>query len=159
MILSPDGSKLYTSGQSEDQDPVWLSLDWEATLFALDAQTGTEFWVGTYPAPTFGDAMGNAVAINPTGTQVFLTGEAGQVLFVRSLDATSGAVSWTTHFELSSLFAAAPGTSRGTSVMVAPSGSEVYVTGRASSLPTVPGSEPLTLEACRLQPATSCGPH
>ena len=151
MILSPDGSKLYISGQSEDQDPVFFFLFIEATLFALDAQTGTELWVDTYPSPTYGSAVGNDVAINPMGTQVFLTGEAGQVLFVRSLDATSGAVSWTTPFELGSLLGAAPGTSSGTNVMVDPTGSEVYVTGRASTLPTVPGSESLTLT---LQAAT-----
>lgn len=116
MALSPDGSRIYITGT-----PGGSTADAQMTV-AYDAATGTQDWAVKapgYPSPT---TVTDAVAVNPNGSAVYVTGSAGTLAY----GATTGKQEWVTRigsWDFPGFFDALGG------IAVSPDGSTVYATG------------------------------
>ena len=91
-----------------------------------------EAWVARFNGPVSGEDIGNAVAVSPDGTTVFVTGQAdgmtgGTDYATLAYDAATGSMLWT---------AMSDGRGHGTDVAVvlavSPDGSRLFVTGRST---------------------------
>lgn len=69
-VLSPDGTRLFVTGESEG--PLPRGFDAFVTL-AYDTSTGTPLWEGRYGG-TFDSDFAQSIAVSPDGSQVFVTG-------------------------------------------------------------------------------------
>ena len=121
--LSPDGSTLFVTGQSQAASgPVdYLSV-------AYDAVTGAKLWTKRYDGPENSDDVANGVAVSPDGSEVFVTGmsvRGGLSDYATvAYDAASGTRLWTKRFDGSGhSFDAAY------SIAVGSDGARAFVTG------------------------------
>jgi DNA-binding beta-propeller fold protein YncE len=115
LALSPDGSRVFVTGGSS----TGTRDDW-ATV-AYDSGTGEEQWVAHYGTPAgYDDPI--AIAVNPEGTMVYVTGYAGTSSFLTTVayEAATGALAWDVRQKGS------PG-----GLSVSPDGAAVYVSGTA----------------------------
>jgi hypothetical protein len=124
--VSPDGSTVFVTGTTTRTN--FGSTGRFATL-AYDARTGAEKWVDNYPGSAYpGYSTGNAIAVSPDGSTVFVTGyslcedcsEPSRQYLTLAYDASTGDRLWVAEY-------AALGGAR--SIALSPDGSTVFVNG------------------------------
>ena len=124
VAFSPDGQTVFVSGESigDAGDPDYVTI-------AYDAMMGTERWVNRLDEGSID--LPHALSVSPDGSAVFVTGESevGQTsedFLTAAIDAANGTLLWTAVYD-------GPGHYYDSAVAtgVAPSGSDVYVTGRS----------------------------
>ena len=122
VAVSPDGSRVFVTGSIATTAGVW-----NYATVAYDAASGTQLWMTRYRGLGYSDPASSAVS--PDGSRVFVTGfttPAGACCPDRvatvALDAATGRTLWTQ-------LPFARGAGLGSSVLVSPDGSRVFVTG------------------------------
>ena len=122
--VSPDGKTLFVTGYAASA----TSGDDYATI-AYDAATGTQLWVKYYNGPGNGDDIPFALAVNPAGQAVYVTGTSassgeGPGYATVAYDTATGHRLWHVRYN-------GPATADdfATSVVVSPGGGRVFVTG------------------------------
>lgn len=124
IAVSPDGSALFVTGTA---DGGANSQDY-ATM-AYDAASGTRLWVARYDGPDGTNDYARAIAVSPTGSEVFVTGSSranttGADALTLAYDTATGASLWTMRYN-------GPGNrdDSGAAIAIDPTGSTVFVTG------------------------------
>lgn len=122
--VSPDGKTVFMTGYAARA----TSGDDYATV-AYDAATGAQLWVKYYNGPGNGDDLPFALAVNPAGGAVYVTGTSassgeGPGYATVAYDAATGHRLWHVRYN-------GPATANdfATSVAVSPGGGRVFVTG------------------------------
>jgi DNA-binding beta-propeller fold protein YncE len=120
VALSPDGSKVFVTGQSHSGYGT----------VAYDAASGRQIWARRFHGPAGGGGA-SALAVGPDGSTVFVTGwsegtTSGKDYVTLAYDAATGHHLWTARYNRSANDTAS-------AIRVSPDGSEVFVTGEADS--------------------------
>lgn len=132
VAASPDGTKVFVTGQSRDD----TTLQDQATA-AFQVGTGEILWSKRVDAAAQFDT-GSAIAVDPAGTRVFVTGRSvafeGFDWLTTAHDASTGEILWTRRY-------AGPKSVDDTSfgVVTSPDGETVYVAGTADDGAGIPG--------------------
>lgn len=131
VAVSPDGDKVFVTGNSPG-----IGTGSDIVTIAYDAQTGAELWTARYDAGSH--EVVYAMAVNPTGSHVYVTGYTGDILFTGTevatvaYDTDTGDQSWAHHYK-------GPTTAyswdSGYDLAVSPDGSQLFVGGTAGSDP------------------------
>jgi hypothetical protein len=119
LAVSPDGETVYVTGAS-----VGLDGSLDVLTIAYDAASGDQAWEARYAGPAADADEGLSIGASPSG--VFVTGyrAATSIDFLTlSYDAATGAERWARTID------AQDGEEVGRSLVVAPGGGTVYVTG------------------------------
>jgi WD40 repeat protein len=128
MAVSPTGSTIFVTGGSAAP-----STFWDYTTVAYDAATGAQLWVRRY---TFGQGLSStdiasSVALSPSGSTVFVTGESQHMQLGSGYDyvtvaynAATGAQLWVKRY-----YGPGDANDHAQLVEVSPTGATVYVTG------------------------------
>jgi len=124
LAVSPDGSKIYVTGQSF----AGGHLDDWATI-AYDTATGMGLWIARFDDPDHQSDYPTRIRVSPDGSHVFVSGYAYRLQtasdFVTvSYDSADGSVSWTARYDDPSHsydFITGSG--------ISPDGSQLFVTG------------------------------
>lgn len=124
IALSPDGSRVYVTGQ---RDLHFGPLESSYGTVAYDATTGQQLWAASYHAPFSSSAFATAVGVSPDGRAVYVTGQSpggfgNQDYATIAYDAATGQQLWLTHYKGISL-------GIGRALQVGRDGRRVYVTG------------------------------
>jgi hypothetical protein len=126
IAVSPNGAGVFVTGT--------------LGTVAFNASTGAVLWVNDYPVKS--DKYGYAIAVSPSSSTVFITGQAPHVpqtgYWTVAYNASTGAAIWTS-------FYADKGASGATSIGASPNGSAVFVTGTTESIPTPHGMRIVTV--------------
>jgi hypothetical protein len=126
--ITPDGSLVFVTGYSDAQDG--LGTDDVYMTVAYDTATGAKRWVRRYDgAPGCTDSA-EAIAVDPNGTRVFVTGFSGclglEDYATVAYDTSTGKPLWTMRYD---------GPTRdpdeASTVTTSPDGSVVFVSGRS----------------------------
>jgi DNA-binding beta-propeller fold protein YncE len=126
LAFSPDGTGVYVTGNSEGTTgPDYGTV-------AIDTATGAKLWARRYDGPVSGQDYARSVAVSPDGSAVFITGfslGANDVydFATNAYDAATGATIWTKRYDDPQ-----GNWDAGTSVVVDPDGTQVYVTGNST---------------------------
>jgi hypothetical protein len=89
-VLSPDGSVLYVTGLSRGVD-----TDLDIVTEAISTSSGAKVWVSRLAGPGRSDDRPEAIAVDPTGTRVFVGGYgSGLGGLATAYSATTGAELW-----------------------------------------------------------------
>jgi DNA-binding beta-propeller fold protein YncE len=121
VAVSPDGTSLYVAGYGRVSGSPW-----QFSVLAYAAATGKQRWQRYYPTPgQYGSA--GSVAVSPDGQTIYATGGAGTTAVTVAYRA-AGTLKWAARY--SSPY---KGFAEGDQIVVAPSGSAVYVGGRESA--------------------------
>src|SRR3954452_20299843 len=113
--VSPDGTRVFVAGTStEALGPRVLA----GTTIAYDASNGVQRWI--YHRSVNNNGSAQALAVDPRGTRVYVTGSSNGLPETIGLDAATGVSQWMT--------AAVNG--GGGAIATSPGGTTVYVTGR-----------------------------
>ena len=120
--VSPDGSKVFVTGQAGGSD-----YDWETV--AYDAATGTQLWAKRYDGPAHSPEGANALGVSPDGSKLFVTGpSAGSGsdfdYATVAYDAATGTQLWVTRYNGPANFE-----DSAKALGVSPDGSSLFVTG------------------------------
>jgi WD40 repeat protein len=124
--VSPDGSKLFVSGQSDGG-----STGFDYAIIGYDASSGTKLWASRYNGPANGHDLATALGVSPDGSKVFVTGEStGSASYYDyatvAYDASSGTRLWAKRYD-------GPGSGfdldSASALGVSPDGSKVFVSG------------------------------
>ena len=94
LAVSPDGSMVYVTGQSQ---AATHGPDEYATVAYL-AETGTEVWVSRHGVPNGQDATPSAIGVSPDGSLVFVTGDSYRYGRTIAYDAATGAGVWSRRY-------------------------------------------------------------
>ena len=123
VAASPDGARVYVTGISPR-----ARTGEDAATVAYDAATGMRLWVSTYHRPPEG-SFGNAVAVSPDGTRVYVTGESpgsgtNTDYATVAYEAATGDQVWARRYN-------GPGnlSDDANAIAVSPDGGSVFVTG------------------------------
>ena len=130
--VSPGGKRLFVTGWSEGRNGP------DVATLAYDASSGKRVWVARYDGPVKGTDKAFAIAVNPAGTRVFVTGESEGNHIASGLDslldyvtiaygAPTGARVWVARYN--GPVNLADGAS---ALAVSPNGDTVFVTGGES---------------------------
>lgn len=126
LAFSPDGAGVFVTGNSEGTTgPDYGTV-------AIDTATGAKLWARRYNGPVNGQDYARSIAVSPDGSAVFVTGfslGANNVYDYATLayDATTGGHLWTKRYDDPQ-----GNWDAGTSVVVDPDGTTVYVTGNST---------------------------
>jgi WD40 repeat protein len=118
LAVSPDGTRVFVTGL------LTASAGASYGTLAYTAAGGTRLWFQQYetPSATVLNDFAAALAVNPDGTQVFVTGAANGAYGTLAYAAATGAQQWVGLYH--------PGCcGSASSVAVSPDGSTVYITG------------------------------
>lgn len=133
IVVSPDGARVYITGQSVGQ-----GSHFDYATIAYDAQTGEETWIARYNGPANSVDTATAIAIDPLGARVYVTGTSlgsgtGDDYATVAYDASNGTELWVERYN-----GVGAGSIRdfAASLDVAPDGTTVYVTGQSKGLGT-----------------------
>jgi hypothetical protein len=133
LAVSPDGSTVFVTGtiQVPGTDPSGGPLFDDATV-AYDAATGAERWVSPYDGGP--SDLATSVAVSPTGSTVFVTGDSVGTdtrddFVTLAYASDTGDLLWTSAYR---------GTARKSvdipsTLVTGPQGSRVFVTGRSQA--------------------------
>jgi DNA-binding beta-propeller fold protein YncE len=129
LVVSPSGGTVFVTGQTAAGSGDYATV-------AYKAATGAQLWVKRYSGPADGTDGALAIAINPTGNGVYVTGEStgrADVTDYATLayNPATGAQLWVTRYN-------GPGNAGGQadSIAVSPSGGTVFVTGASNPGPS-----------------------
>jgi outer membrane protein assembly factor BamB len=130
MVVSPNGNTVFVTGYSFVSG-TRTTLDYDTV--AYNAATGAQQWAKTYNGPGNSTDEAYSVAVSPTGSTVFVTGESTGTLSVFdyatvAYNAATGAQQWAKRYNGAGSIGG-----EAHSVAVSPSGSTVFVTGEATS--------------------------
>ena len=127
IVGSPDGSKVFVTGQSLVAPGVQ-----DYVTVAYDASTGGQLWLKDYAGTGTGAAGALSIAVIPDGSKVFVTGGSagtttGNDYVTLAYDASTGTQLWLKRYN---------GTGNGddvaTRVVASPDGSKVFVAGEST---------------------------
>jgi len=125
VAVSPDGMHVFVGGTTTHQgNPYPPSLNTYLTV-AYDAATGSKLWVQRYSASGQGTFFSRALAVNPNGTAVYITGGSsiapGKYGYATvAYESASGKRLWVAQYE---------GGGTAYAIAVRADGTQVYVTG------------------------------
>jgi hypothetical protein len=125
VAVAPDGRRVFVTGAAFGG----LEVGEDYTTVAYDP-TGRQLWTAAYDGPEGSIDQANAVAVDPTGSAVYVTGssfggsETSTDLATVAYDARTGAEVWAARYD-----GPFHDTDAGADVVVDPSGAAVYVTG------------------------------
>ena len=125
VVASPDGSTVFVTGQADAGSGDYATV-------AYNAATGAQRWVKRYNGPADGPDGALAMAISPTGSTVYVTGDsdgpAGTGYATVAYNAVTGAQQWVTQYN-------GPGNpfSQANSIAVSPNDTTVFVTGSSGN--------------------------
>jgi WD40 repeat protein len=121
MVLSPDGSMVFVTGQSH----TGHANDDFATI-AYDASTGAQRWLAVYDSSGGGDSASD-LAVSPDSKIVYVVGRSADVtedLAVIAYDAATGRQVWIAMFKPTRRMIEEP-----QEIVVSPDGTQLFVTG------------------------------
>ena len=126
MAVSPDGSLVFVSGQS---DGFSGSGNFDIVITALDAATGRRRWVASYDGADGLFDSPEAIAVSPDGTRLFVTGQStdedsSSDFVTIAYRAATGAELWASRYD-----GPVHGWDVPASIGVDPQDSRVFVTG------------------------------
>ena len=147
LAVSPDGSRVFVTGLS--QDPASGYYDY-ATV-AYDAATGTTLWVTRYSRPKHD--LPTSIGVSPDGAEVFVTGysygSTGLPDYATvAYDAATGATLWSRRYN------GRAGSDVRHALGVSPDGSEVFVTGESQGSTDLGTTRPWPMTP---RPGPGCG--
>ncbi|MEV4172043.1 S8 family serine peptidase [Nonomuraea sp. NPDC049709] len=124
--VTPDGTRLFVSGQSQGEPGTGLS-DWGTV--AYDAATGTQLWTARHNGPENGIDIPSAMAVAGDGKTVFLSGNSNTPdtqsdLMTIAYDTTTGKETWADRYDGPAHKSDVPH-----DMTLAPGGGKLYVTG------------------------------
>lgn len=129
MVASPDGSMVYVTGSSDEDDSY--NPDDDYATVAYEVATGLQVWSQRYDGPESLDDEATAIAVSPDGTKVFVTGRSfadysGSLDDYATIayDAATGAELWVERYEGLDV-----GYDDANAIVADPDGTTVYVTG------------------------------
>jgi hypothetical protein len=131
--VTPDGSKLFVTGQSQGEPGTGL-CDWGTVAF--DAATGEQLWDARHNGPANGIDVPSAMTVAADGRTVFVTGAASDPktetdLVTIAYDTTTGKEIWTDRYD-----GPAHGSDNPHDITLAPDGGKLYVTGNTDGVGT-----------------------
>jgi outer membrane protein assembly factor BamB len=91
LTLSPDGAKLYVTGQSSGNG---MGDDFDYVTIAYDATNGTQLWASRYQNPQAPYDAAYSVSASPDGEKVFVTGSTDVGATTVAYDAQDGKELW-----------------------------------------------------------------
>jgi subtilisin family serine protease len=122
--VTPDGSKLFVSGQSQGEPGTGLS-DWGTV--AYDAATGEQLWTARHDGPAHGIDVPSAMAVAADGKALFVAGSSADPdtqtdLTTIAYDTSTGRELWADRYD---------GPAHGSDIPhdITVAGGKVYVTG------------------------------
>jgi DNA-binding beta-propeller fold protein YncE len=128
LAVSPDGTKVFVTGKS-----YGVSSNYDYATIAINAANGNSAWLKRYNGPANSTDYGQAIAVSPNSSRVFVTGYSsgsgsGYDYTTIGYNASTGAIQWGQRYN-------GPGNSNdyGLALAVTPDGLYVYATGYASS--------------------------
>jgi DNA-binding beta-propeller fold protein YncE len=123
VVVSPDGTKVVVTGQSSG------AVNPDMATVAYDAATGFELWVKRYKGPDNRFDDGDAVAVSPDSTMIFVTGgsssyTSGYDYATIAYDASNGTKQWARRYD-------GPSSSddAARALAVSADGTQIFVTG------------------------------
>ncbi|HEX9236326.1 MAG TPA: PQQ-binding-like beta-propeller repeat protein, partial [Actinomycetota bacterium] len=118
IAISPDGATVFVTGASTESGQAT-----SVTTVAYDAATGAQLWVSV---SSHGKGSGEAVAVSPDGSSVFVTGQdyLNSDYVTIAYDGSTGAELWASTYN-----GPGSGTDEANAIGVSPDGSTVWVTG------------------------------
>jgi outer membrane protein assembly factor BamB len=125
VAASPDGSTVFVTGQADAGSGDYATV-------AYNAATGAQRWVKLYNGPADGPDGALAMAISPTGSTVYVTGDsdgtANTNYATLAYNAATGTQQWVARYN-------GPGNpfSQANSIAVSPNGTTVFVTGSSGN--------------------------
>ncbi|MEV6150067.1 S8 family serine peptidase [Nonomuraea sp. NPDC052129] len=124
--VTPDGSKLVVTGQSQGEPGTGLS-DWGTV--AYDARTGEQLWTARHNGPSNSIDIPVGMSVAQDGKSVFITGASEAPgtqtdMTTIAYDTTSGKEIWADRYD-----GAAHGSDNPHDIILAPGGGKLYVTG------------------------------
>jgi hypothetical protein len=124
LVVSPAGGSVFVTGKSKGT----TSADDYVTI-AYNAATGSRRWVTRFNGPANGSDQADALAINPVGTTLYVTGHSagrtsGADCVTIAYNSATGAQRWVKRYN-----GTANGADAGAAVAVSADGNVIYVTG------------------------------
>jgi WD40 repeat protein len=123
LAVSPTGGAVFVTGSSDG--PTTDGAESDYATVAYKAATGRQLWVSRYTAT--GGNFASSLAVNPSGTAVFVTGSSGAAYATVAYSASTGSELWVSRHNPPPDYGAADATA----IAVSPTGPVVYVTGWA----------------------------
>ncbi len=106
MVVSPEGGTVYVTGLSDAASgSAKYPVNWaDYATIAYETATGSERWVARYNGPGDRWDSGNAIALSPDGTRVYVTGASkglatGWDFATVAYDATTGSQLWVSRYD------------------------------------------------------------
>lgn len=126
LTLSPDGSRLYVTGRSYSS-----TSSYNYVTLAYNTSTGARFWAIGYNGPSSSDDSASAVAVDPSGTRIFVTGYShgsgtSSDYATVAYNAGPGTQAWQSRYD-----GPGNGADQASSMVVSPDGRRVFVTGQS----------------------------
>ncbi len=125
---SPDGARVFVTGWGEG-----ATSGADFVTVAYSAATGARLWVSRYNGPANRNDGAIAIAVDPSGTRVFVTGTSEgatighEAYATAAYRASTGALLWVKRFS-----GPAAGDSNATALALSPDGATLFVTGRSA---------------------------
>ncbi|HUR07703.1 MAG TPA: PQQ-binding-like beta-propeller repeat protein, partial [Nonomuraea sp.] len=124
--VTPDGSRLFVTGQSQGEPGTGLS-DWGTV--AYNAGTGEQLWTARHDGPANGIDIPTDMSVAADGKAVFITGASAARdtqtdLTTIAYDTTTGKEIWADRYD-----GPAHGSDNPHGITLAPGGGKLYVTG------------------------------
>jgi DNA-binding beta-propeller fold protein YncE len=128
IAVSPDGTKVFVTGRSQDSAPLS-----DYITIAYNVSNGVEAWNKLYNSGGYQEDYAEAVAVSPDGTKVLVTGTSGTGLDYATLayDPGNGDTVFTWRYN-----GAANSYDAAYAVAVSPDSSKVFVTGISNGAAT-----------------------
>jgi WD40 repeat protein len=127
VVFSPDGSRVFVTGEGDFDGgfaPSSGDTGGDVATVAYDAVSGAELWSARYNGGGRSYDVGNAIAVSPDGTRVFVAGVTGSDNVTLAYDAGTGEELWVSRHDAGSVWDISY------DIAVSPNGTRVFTTGR-----------------------------